>query len=301
MDINQYFSFSRIGLVMKRDLMENWKTNLYRFLGPYAGFLLVMIFGYLNSESNYAMNYPERAFNNFANSVMSALLAILIIAGAYYASYVMETMRTQQSRVSYLMLPATMLEKFVARSLFVTVGFLLMIVVALFLAEATRFLFLPLFDVPDTFNQSIFPYIWEKVTWVNTSWYGCTEEVAYMNGLLMKIAAIMAILWLHSFFILGGCYWYKKPFWKTLGVGLLVFIVLCWLMVKFVEFMQRLYDSGKCERFYDWFRKVCEWMDTAGGFTFIIVLLTIFIVFNWWRSYKVFTRSQVIKPKFRLL
>ena len=42
MNANRYFSFSRLALVMKRDFMENWKTNLYRFLGPYTIFLLVL-------------------------------------------------------------------------------------------------------------------------------------------------------------------------------------------------------------------------------------------------------------------
>ena len=30
MDTNKFFSFSRIAMVMKREIMENWKTNLYR-------------------------------------------------------------------------------------------------------------------------------------------------------------------------------------------------------------------------------------------------------------------------------
>ena len=29
MDTNKFFSFSRIAMVMKREIMENWKTNLY--------------------------------------------------------------------------------------------------------------------------------------------------------------------------------------------------------------------------------------------------------------------------------
>ena len=40
MNTNRYFSFSRLALVMKRDFMENWKTNLYRFLGPYTIFFV---------------------------------------------------------------------------------------------------------------------------------------------------------------------------------------------------------------------------------------------------------------------
>ena len=38
MDTNKFFSFSRIAMVMKREIMENWKTNLYRLIGIYAAF-----------------------------------------------------------------------------------------------------------------------------------------------------------------------------------------------------------------------------------------------------------------------
>ena len=54
---------------MKRDWMENWKMNLYRFFGSYAAFLLMMIFGYLNEES----------FEDFAKLVCGVLGFILFI------------------------------------------------------------------------------------------------------------------------------------------------------------------------------------------------------------------------------
>lgn len=36
MDTNHFFSFSRIAMVMKREIIENWKKNLYAFIGLYA-------------------------------------------------------------------------------------------------------------------------------------------------------------------------------------------------------------------------------------------------------------------------
>lgn len=40
MDTNKFFSFPRIAMVMKREIMENWKTNLYRLIGIYAGIFI---------------------------------------------------------------------------------------------------------------------------------------------------------------------------------------------------------------------------------------------------------------------
>ena len=85
MSTNKVFSFSRFGLVMKRDLMENWKTNLYRFLGPYAGFLMVILFCHM----------LECDYDSFANTMLSAFTLVLVFGGIYNASRIMENMSTQ--------------------------------------------------------------------------------------------------------------------------------------------------------------------------------------------------------------
>ena len=48
MSTNNTFSFARLALVMKRDFMENWKTNLYRLIGPYAAILFGMWVLFMN-------------------------------------------------------------------------------------------------------------------------------------------------------------------------------------------------------------------------------------------------------------
>ena len=148
MNTNRHFSFARLALVMKRDLMENWKANLYRFLGPYAVILFVMLMGYMKISVNFA---------EFSSVIAGIFSYILFIGSTFMAAHMMETMDTQQKRISYLMLPATSLEKFISRALHVTVGFWVMTILALLLAEATRFLFLPLFDLPEAFHQSTLP------------------------------------------------------------------------------------------------------------------------------------------------
>ena len=58
MDTNNFFSFSRIAMVMKREIMENWKTNLYRLIGIYAAFALVMILHPISRPLQKARGYP---------------------------------------------------------------------------------------------------------------------------------------------------------------------------------------------------------------------------------------------------
>lgn len=57
-------------------------------------------------------------------------------------------MITKEKRIAFLMLPATMIEKFVARFLIVTVGMAAAIIVAASLAEITRYLVLPCLICP---------------------------------------------------------------------------------------------------------------------------------------------------------
>ena len=291
MSTNNCFSFARLGLVMKRDLMENWKKNLYRFLGPYAGILFVMIVC-----SMYMTNFKE-----FTAIVCSAFACVLFFGGIINASYIMEPMNTQQKRISFLMLPATSLEKFISRGLYSTLVFALIATLALVLAEVTRYLLLPIFDLPDSFKQCTLPDIFtslyifadsSSVTWSNT-W---PEEQSY-SILMGQICSLLYIGWMHSFYILGGCYWQKHPFWKTLGIMLLAHIVI---PAVFVNLIIQLSDNN-WEMYHEHFEFIFEGITVNQSLTFFSIVFLLLILLNWWLSYRCFKRSQVIKPKFHLL
>ena len=280
MNANRYFSFSRLGLVMKRDFMENWKTNLYRFLGPYTIFLLVMWFSSMNMTN----------FNEFSDIVSATFFSVLFFGGSFTASYVLETMNTQQKRISFLMLPATSFEKFFARFLYVTLGFVVLSTIALLLAEVTRFLLLPMFDLPDTFKQSTLPNVWQTIMNVRTFNFNG-------RGIMESVVGWLFLIWIHSFFLLGGCRWYKNAFWKTLGLIILVNFFFIFVSVNLVESL----DEGVMEEILLWCEANFSWVTVTGILSFAIVMFMLLILLNWWLSYRCFTRSQVIKPKFRLL
>lgn len=288
MSTNNCFSFSRLGMVMKRDLMENGKKNLYRFLGPYAGFLLVILFCYMIKCDYFS----------FQTTILSAFTLILVFGGYYTASSIMENMSTQQDRISFLMLPATSLEKFITRALYVTLGFALTLIVALLLAEATRFLFLPLFDLPEGYNQSVLPFMWEELTrFQSMKFAGEGADESYTIGVMTNVIGWLILFWSHSFFILGGCYWQKHPFWKTLGVIMLVNHLLGLIGILLVQSLEDVNWNIDVE----WLEANFSWVTIEGILSFFIVLFTCLLALNWWLSYRCFKRSQVIKPKFHLL
>ena len=288
MSTNNVFSFSRLGLVMKRDLMENWKTNLYRFLGPYAGFLMVILFCYM----------LKCDYDSFAEIMLSAFTLVLVFGGIYNASRIMENMNTQQKRISYLMLPATSLEKFLVRGIYVTIGFFLTMIVALLLAEGTRFMLLPLFSLSDDFHQSVIPFVWEKLTTVElVKFTGPGAEESYRLLYFREAIGLLLIFWAHSLFILGGCYWQKHPFWKTLGSMILVHVLVLTFLGNFLVYISK----NNWEKYHESLEFILGGVTINQSLTFWSIILLLLLALNWWLSYKLFTRSQVIKPKFRLL
>ena len=309
MNTNRYFSFSRLTLVMKRDLMENWKTNLYTFLGLFLAFLGVYLFqmyDYIDYDGvPNAFQTVERYISHHTGA-FSVITSCLLF---YFASDSMRNMRNREQRLAYLMLPATKLEKFISRGLYVTLGMFVMILLASLLAEAVHWAFMPFFDnLPDKFKICVWPEvleeIWETITPFQTKkvilgpldYNNLPETLPWVEkSMFIEIMlAYLVALWFHSLYILGGSYFGKYAFFKTTGTLILIGAIVGYILSNI--------NPKECFGWFEEFARMNEhWLteDVAVGVTGFIVFC--FIVLNWWLSYKLFTRQQVIKPKFRLL
>ena len=292
MNTNRYFSFSRLALVMKRDLMENWKTNLYRFLGIFLVFLVV----YLTIMNSYdhAVFETHKQVEHYINSYTQSFVGITVFLLIYFASETMENMRTKEQRLSYLMLPATSSEKFISRGLYVTLGMFVMILLASLLAEIVHYVFIPFFgELPDV---CVWPRVWANI-FPNINPFSPTKVLIHENEIFGFFIGGSMALWWHSLYILGGNYFGKYAFFKTTGVIILVAILLA-MGISHIDFD---FGPGTFEWLDEFMRSNESWLTerfVAGVITFIFLCFT---VLDWWLSYKLFTRQQVIKPKFRLL
>ena len=123
----------------------------------------------------------------------------------------------------------------------------------------------------------------------SNSWYEVEQSIFWQIAWGYSMA-----LWFHSLFILGGNFFSKYPFLKTVATILVVGVALAFL-VNYI-------DIDICiDRLNDFIRRNEDWLTeefACGTFTFITFCFT---SLNWWLSYKLFTRQQVVKPKFRLL
>lgn len=284
------FSMTRVQHIMRRDLIENWKSNLYGLLGIFAACFFPML-GFLWSAERWTEEgYPEvYSFERFCGNMLGIIGMVVSVAMIYYASRIMKCMDNKEKRISYLLLPATKLEKFFSRALFVTVGTVLMILVALLALELTHYLLLPLFDLPAVYSQPMLVEVF-SLRWAHAS-VDATGEPVY-SWWLMQLLVWIFCLWNHSLFILGGSFWYKHPFLKTIGACLVVTILGGILFANLAE-------GGFLARFSDWMQE--HYQDTPqtvnGLLTIISVVFLLFTVFNWWLSYRMFTRSEVVKRK----
>lgn len=297
MDTNRCFSFSRLAMVMKRDLMENGKKTLYGFLGICTLFLAMYL---LMMATDY------RSLSGYINAHTSAFGVISAFYLTYAASEMMRNLRTKEARLSYLMLPATPLEKFASRAIFVTVGVMLMIFAALLMAEALHWLFIPLFkDFPEEYKTWVLPEVWER-TWESINPFRTrtiylkaiegtdpsTWQRVERNYFLIVSMGYAATLWQHSIFVLGGNYFRKHPLIKTLVFMFLIGSLMGWMITAFDwDTLSRIAHS------LEPFLKGLDENTVAGC---ISVVFLAFTALNWWLSYKLFTRRQVIEPKFRL-
>ena len=286
----QCFSFSRLALVMKRDFVENWKKNLNLFLAMSLAFLAVYLFQMNDFDISW-MNDSIEA-KTYINVHTQGFATIFYLTLFYQAAEIMNNMRKKESRLSYLVLPATMLEKFVARALSFTAGIVVMLLASSLLAEVVRWAFLPFFpSLADKFKVFVWAGAWGQIF---ESFIGQPKLI--INSYAFAPQGIMNTLvffWLHSLFIFGGSYFGKHAFFKTCGTIISVVLALVGLGI--------LLDTGEV---WNTIRPLIDLLAQLPESTAFLIIGFIFFAFtalNWWLSYKLFTRQQVIKPKFRLL
>lgn len=152
-----FFSLHRFVNVCRKEMVENWKTYILRSVMVYGMLAIVFVWNgyyqYHNLEAGAVGMDPIWEFES------RFFLWGLVIWGCISASFAMERMKSKTSRTVVLMTPATMFEKFFARWLVATCGFILVFLIAFKLADLTRVVFY-LLAYPELHVVHSFP-LWE--------------------------------------------------------------------------------------------------------------------------------------------
>lgn len=74
------FSMVRVRNVMRRDLIENWKSNLYGLLGIFAALFFPMLGLLWSAEDGGETSYPEiYSFYRFCGNMLGVIFALLVL------------------------------------------------------------------------------------------------------------------------------------------------------------------------------------------------------------------------------
>lgn len=272
MNKNNTFCLRRLWMLVRWDFGTNWKVYAFRYLGLYLGFLAMMVL-YSFLLPSASPGYEEV----YTSSVVSVCFFLFMILSFRSASFVMERMYSKEGRVTFLMLPASRLEKFVWRAFFASVLFLLAGVVAFALADLTNYLLCLSFDelanLPPRF------YVGDYMRCLR-----CLVSNSVLHADDVVISGHSSLpRWfysIHSFghlvfaiFVLGGC---CRPRWA--GIGMLAgLLLIVWGAPKLLD----PFTSGEVVAIY----APSEWIDGVS------CLLTILC---WVLAYRFFLRSQIV-------
>ena len=272
------FDLHRLSMVLRWDILTNWQ----RHLGATAGLTIsISIYCVLRLFSmRYWLNSTEveLAGHQYQVSVCMFFSVIAFIAFYVLASCIFNNMKTKLQRESFLMLPACNLEKFVARLLMMSIGVLVQLFAAVILADVIQFIFS--FIITPDFHISI--------TWAVLSHIIPTIQ-PFDNDWLKWITLYSFILFSHSFATLGGTFYRKLPVLLTACTGILLSMILGYIINK-------LGEAGV----FDFFSHINFSNGSTADYCITITASFVFLAlaaFNYWASYKLFTRMQVICNK----
>ena len=266
------FDMTRFCRVLKLDFVEGCKAMMW---GTLCMLLLYLFFfwfaheiGFHNSRFDY-INDPAEALRRRISVICEAVGAFSAMAMYIFflitASTLYRVEQKKQQRIAWLMLPATNLEKFVSRWIYMLVFSIVGGLLPFFVADLIHAAYLwmvvsPVMSATDDFFQ-LFP----QGSW-NVKW-------------LQILAMYASLIGIHSFYLLGGVLFKKFHF---IAVSALLVIVVAGVASLFNMLVTP--------------EKSMHISNTAYSVS-VIVFWTLAIVFFTWLAYRLFCRWQVVTHK----
>lgn len=272
------FDLHRLSMVLRWDILTNWKRHLGATAGLAIGISIYCVLRLFSMRYWLNSTDVELAGHQYQVSVCMFFSVIAFIAFYVLASCIFNNMKTKLQRESFLMLPACNLEKFVARLLMMSIGALVQLFAAVILADVIQFIFS--FIITPDFHISI--------TWAVLG-HIIPIIQPFDNDWLKWITLYSFILFSHSFATLGGTFYRKLPVLLTACTGILLSMILGYIINK-------LGEAGV----FDFFSHINFSNGSTADYCITITALFVFLAlaaFNYWASYKLFTRMQVICNK----
>ena len=285
--MNKTFDLHRFGMVLRWDLLTNWKSYFYSMAGLAIGIILLSIsMLYSFPHSHYIVGGD---LGNYYEDSMTGFLATILIAFFFVsACNIFSNTKTKLQRENFLMLPANNLEKYAARFLMMSVGSILMMLIATLIADFVQFV-LSFFMTPG-YHASIIGSSLSQIYKIAT--IGGNNPISILAWHEKIDAALLGwsfLIMIYSFCLLGGTFFRKQPLILTAVSGIIIFMIIGYCGSK-------LEDWGVFGvHYYENYYSQAPTLSMTTIFWSVVFLAL--AAFNYWASYKLFTRMQVICNK----
>ena len=268
---NNNFQFSRLLMVMRWDVFTNLKSYLNMMLGMTFALLPFFIMQLYQLSKQYQL-FPDTIDLSYLG-MSQYVLMIFSIAMYMMATQIFMVMKTTGQREQFLMLPASNLEKYISRFLFSTLGAAVSMITAIVVSDLVQliFSFVLLPGHHQSVCLSIMALLWKI-------WTTFIESIDSAGALMLSLLIMTCGVLVHSFFILCGTLFRKH----TIVVSGILFIVMIYLVIYVIESVPGTITTCLMHGDNSWLFSIAELL-LAG--------------FQYWLSYKVFTRMQVICNK----
>lgn len=270
---NNNFQFSRLLMVMRWDVFTNLKSYLNMMLGMTFALLPFFIMQLYQLSKQYQL-FPDTIDLSYWG-MSQYVLMIFSIAMYMMATQIFMVMKTTGQREQFLMLPASNLEKYISRFLFSTLGAAVAMITAIVVSDLVQliFSFVLLPGHHQSVCLSIMALLWKI-------WTTFIENNDSTGVLLLSLSIVTCGVLVHSFFILCGTLFRKH----TIVVSGILFIVMIYLVIYVIESVPGTITT-------------CL-MHGDNSWIFCLLIAELLLAgFQYWLSYKVFTRMQVICNK----
>lgn len=211
-------SLTRIKYLLLQDLSMNRKRYISLVVGLFLGTLVLM---YLVHPKYFHDDSVAYTIERFYVEVYESMPVFIVCATLVFISELFANFSTKQKRVHQLMLPATKSEKFAARFLVCCVGFPIMFMVSIVLADVTRWIFSPLLfeETLPLISHRLIPNMLLKTTFY---WDGETLDHFLFCAFMM---------WIATFYAMGSALFRRRALLKSTLILMGGFI----LMVLFLD------------------------------------------------------------------
>lgn len=292
--MNNILNVKRLALNFRKDLLENGKRYLLLFLTMFG--LITIILTFISWEHYRSVNlYYEQNKNALNEPLLTAACFLFAGFGLLFASTLSQPMNNKIKRISYLVYPASNLEKFLTRWLLLTVGYIIAFLTALWMADIIRMGICSAYFPEHTVS---FLDLTKLVYFDDGDWNQQHDHL--LNGPIFAIIISIYFLF-QSLFILGATFWEKTSFVKTFTAGIVIILtfVLVYRWTILFCYGDFAHLGNALESLLDPIKKIEMNEDRIitekQVSLFVSLLISLFTLTNWTLSFFRFRESEIIK------